>query len=348
MRGSGTETKTMFFEKNKNLLIGTGAVALLWVILYYVLVSPNWAEAQKSEETAETKRKAWVESTDALAEKKAAEKAHRTNKFLTKAEAEKELDANSAQTELRMKELRKIEFGNHESLKPFSVAAAGAGGDANSLLNTRSKEAIQRLKAIMPKDKDKIADDLFMKSGDASVALSLLRLALIDRFLSACKEVKDVNTKECKIEQLVQVEYYSPILIPVPPPEDEKKEKEEDDGEMKKPAKHKKGEKDEEKPDETFNLVQIPMKVLVRGPERYINQLLLELAQPTPPHQEGDDKRGYFSIRGFHVTTRETLPNSVELSVAVSALMQEREVKALKVGVKTDMRGGNEKDPFGF
>ena len=47
-------------------------------------------------------------------------------------------------------------------------------------------------------------------------ALNLLRLALIDRFLSACKEVKDVSSKECRIEELVAVDYQDPKVIPLP------------------------------------------------------------------------------------------------------------------------------------
>lgn len=332
----------MFFEKNKNLLIATGAVALLWIILYYVMISPNWDEAGKSVTAAAEKRLAWETATHADRERKDAKDEKRTNDFKPRADAEKELNRSSEQTEIKFKELRRIEFGTRDTLKPYSIAAVGKSGDTKNLLNEKLKQTKDRANSIL---KVKIeAEKLAARFGDesASDALNLLRLALMDRFLSACKEVKDVNTKESRIEEIVAVDYQEPKPIPVP--EDEKAKEKEKDGddestENKKPkGKGKDKDKNADKPEGIDRLVQIPMKVLVRAPERYVNQLLYELGLPTPSEQVGEDRRGYFCVRGFHISvsnnTGSTGEKLVEMSVGVSALLRESEVKALGIGMK--------------
>jgi len=138
----------MFFEKNKNLLIATVGVSVLWLILYYVLIAPNWQVAHDNEETAQTKRKAWEESTNADEERKEAKKANRTNDFKVRKAAEADLNRASEQIEIKSKELRKIEFGTKESLRPFSVAAVGKNGDTHNLLNEKLKQIKKIITAI--------------------------------------------------------------------------------------------------------------------------------------------------------------------------------------------------------
>jgi len=307
-----------------------------------VMVAPNWEAAESSETTAKKAKTDWEENAKATADRK-----HAAYPFKERKKAEEELDANSAQTEVRFKELRKIEFGTHETLKAFSVAAAGAGGDTSNLLNEKLKQTAQRAKAIFNMD---IPVERFkVKFDDSSDAANLLRLALVDRFLSACKEVRDPATKACKIEQIVLVDYYTPKVIELPAEEKAKsKNEEEESTSSKKPTKKNKKDKDEDKPEEIDRLVQVPMKALVRLPEQYVDALLYQLGQPTPTRQDSDDRRGYFCVRGFHVAVNDaTAPtNSVELCIAVSALLRESEIKALKITLKKDGEKDREKDPF--
>ena len=345
----------MFFEKNKNLLIATGGVALLWVILYYVLVSPNWEAAQKNEESAQTKRKAWEASTHAEKERQEAKSDKRPAEFKIRSEAESDLNRASELIEIKSKESRKIEFGTRDTLRPFSINAVGKSGDTGNLLNEKLKQTKDRGSSIVKVKLE--AEKLSTRFRDEgfSDALNLLRLAMVDRFLTACKEVKDPNTKDCKIEEIAAVDYFNPQ--PVPLPDDEKNAKEKDKNpddeegaaETKKP-KSKKKDGDADKPEEIDRLIQIPMKVLVRAPERYITQLLYELGQPTPARQEGEDRRGYFCVKGFHVAVSNSSSSAgeklLEMSVAVSALLRESEVKGVGITWKSDNRVRRDADGY--
>lgn len=332
----------MFFERNKKLLIGAGAVALLWVILYFVLVSPAKQDARDKQEQALKDKKSWEDYTDNAKEHKSAK--GRNNEWLARVTAERELKESSAQTEEKFKELGQIEFGTHETLKAFSTAAAGARGDVGEMLNRKIKEASARARIVLKNNS--IHDNLFSQNfGEASEPLKLLRLAMIDRFLSVCKDVKDTATGECKISEIKQVDYSPPYAIPAPT---EKKEEADELDDEAVAAKKKKGkEKDTAKADTFDRLVQIPMKVLLRIPaENYTNQLLCELQKPTPLQQSGEDQHGYFCVRGFHIAARDNAANAVELCVAVSALLRESEVAALGIKLGKDEGAGKAKDDW--
>ncbi|MEI6231579.1 MAG: hypothetical protein WCT04_00900 [Planctomycetota bacterium] len=343
----------MFFEKNKNLMIATGAVALLWVILFYTLVAPSWEQAQAAQEAAQAKRKAWEASTNAEKERKEAKEDKRKNEFKIRKEAEADLTRASEVIDVKSKELRKIEFGTKDSLRSFSVASVGKNGDTKNLLNEKLKQTKDRANAIVRVKLE--AEKLSVRFGEdtTSDALNLLRLAMVDRFLTACKDVKDPSTKDCKIEEIAGLDYYKPEIIQLPDAEKtkEKTSDEEEVAETKKPkakGKDKDKEKDADKADEIERLVAIPMKVLVRAPERFMAQLLYELGQPTSGRPDGEDRRGYFCVKGFHVSVSNASASTgeklLEMSVAVSALLRESEIKALGITLKSDGRGSSRRE----
>jgi len=135
----------MFFKNNQNLLIGTVAAGILWLILYYSLVSGNWTTADDNRKIAEEKRQTWInDSKSDKTEKRAGE--HK-NAFLPRVDAEKRIKKNSDEVAVKQSELKSIEFGNAESLKAFSTAAAGKGGDASNHLNEKIKQAVLRANA---------------------------------------------------------------------------------------------------------------------------------------------------------------------------------------------------------
>lgn len=328
----------MFFEKNKKLLIGTAAIALLWIVLFYTLVAPKWAEAEANKTAASEHRKDWELYMRNDAAKKAAEKAPDASpiEYLTQHEAEKKLKENRSKIEIKFSELKKIEFGDHETLKPFSVAAVGKNGDPQNLLNEKTKQAALRANGIL---KAPISPEIV--SGEfENAAINLLRVAIFEAFMTACRDAK--------VEQIVQVRHFAPAPILVP---EEEKTDEEKPEEPKKKSKYKDDkDKDEEKVAKVDRLIQFPMKVQLRVPERFSNQVLFELEKATP-EKRGDEMRGYFCIRGFHVAVRENVPNLVEMTVQVSALLRESEVRALRIALKDPRSGPSSKrsdDDLGY
>jgi len=90
------------------------------------------------------------------------------------------------------------------------------------------------------------------------------------------------------------------------------------------------------------------MKALVRAPEKNAGQLLFELEKPTPAQQSGEN-RGYFCVRGFHITAKDAELGLVEMAVGISALVRESDVKALGVTLKDPRAPGGsqpDKDPY--
>lgn len=324
----------MFFEKNKNVFIGAALFALTWIILFYTLIKPKWTEAAEKRETAEQRRKDWETYMKNDAARKAADKATEDKKieYLTRGEADKKLDDNRKKIEVKFADLKRIEFGTKDSLKAFSVFAAGKGGDTSNLLNEKVKQAILRANGILkaPITPEKISNE-FSEVDDSN---NLLRVAMFEAFMSAARDAK--------VEQIVQVRHFAPAPILVP----EDKITDEDSDEPKSKPKKKGSDKDKDKEEEkpkVDRLIQFPMKVLLRVPERFSNQVLFELEKPTPEKQAFDkDPRGYFCIRGFHVTVRENMPNLIEMTIQVSALLRESEMKALKIQLK-DPNSGRKK-----
>lgn len=326
----------MFFEKNRNFFIGAGGVALLWIILFYTLIKPSWVEAEENRTSAEAKRTEWTNYTQNESAKKAAAKfENKPNdpqrvEYLARKEADRKLDDNRKKIDVKFADLKKIEFGNRETLKAFSLAAAGKGGDASNLVNEKVKQAILRANGILkvPLTSEKLTAEF----GSAAESNNLLRVALFEAFLTACRDAK--------VEQIVQVRHFDPAPILVP--EETKSEDEIAADEAKKKAKFRDNKsKDEEKTAEVDRLIQFPMKVQLRVTERYSNQVLFELEKPTPDAGKlGGDLRGYFCIRGFHIAVRENVPNLVEMTIQVSALLRESEVKAMSIRLK-DPRGGS-------
>lgn len=308
----------MFFKNNQNLLIGTAVAGILWLILYYTLVSTNWTTAADNRSNAEERRQTWINISRSKDTEKHADE--RKNAFLPREAAEKRIKKNSDEVAIKQGELKGIEFGNSESLKAFSVAAAGKGGDPSNLLNDKIKQAVLRANAQL---KVQISSEKIAPDSEQTVSVNLLRMALLDRFLTACKDAG--------IEQIVQVRYGQPDALPPPVIT-----KEDPDAEntTKRPARYSEKEKEKEKGPEVEKLIQFPMKALVRAQEKNAGQLLFELEKPTPTQQSPGENRGYFCVRGFHISAKDPALSLVEMSVGISALVRESDVKGLGIKLK--------------
>lgn len=335
----------MFFQKNRNLFIGVALVAIAWLILYYTIVAPQWQEAQDNRKLADGRRVDWQNFMKNSKAENDAKKSTDANKieYLTRAEADKKMATNRARIDEKFSELKQIEFGNHESLKAFTVFAAGKGGDTKNLLNEKIRMSSTRANGILKAPI--LAEKLIHDFENADDANNLLRIAMYEAFLTAAREAG--------VEQVVQIVNFSPSPIEVPeetksagdePLPDEPKKTTKP-----KSKKDKDKEKEEEKP-KVDRLIQFPMKVLLRIPEKKSAQILFELEKPTPDKQKTDELRGYFSIRGFHIAQRENV-QYVEMTVQLSALLRESEAKLMHITWKEkNASGGNNRrdddDPF--
>ena len=282
----------MFLKQNKMLVLGTVAAAAVWLGVYWLLINDNWVKADAAKAEAEKRRGQW----DAYFEPK--------NKLLPQPEADKALNDSNEKLRLQLEELKKIEFGTPETLHAFSEAAAGSGDHKNYLATLKTQ--------LATKAKDNgiaIPPDLGIvdKAAEDPVALNLLRLAIVDRFVLACKEAGVVRVRRLRHDP------------PLPVPGNEAKEA---------PADTKKGAAPPAEPPDS--LIQYPMRVVVQAPERFFAQFLYELQKPS------DATHGYFCLRGFHVIVGDAASGTIEASVAFTAMLSQKTAGKLGVAPKTD------------
>ena len=298
----------MFLNQNKLLLLGTLAVAAIFLAVHFMWVRENWAEAAVKLDEADKSQAEW-EKYFKMSEN-----------HLAKVDAEKALEENNRNLKTGFSTLQQIEFGTKETLQPFTVAAAGTGDPKNFLMAKRTTvynhaKALNVLCSSELGLTDKIADD--------PVALNLLRLAIIDNYFGACSR--------SKVGRVTRILYSPPKLMPFGD------ESAADDSDAdKKPAKGK-GDKDAPAAERSDRLVQFPVKVQIMAGEPAINKLLFELQKPS------DRTRGYLCLRGFHIAVRQAGSGTVEAVVGFTALLNEKTVRELGIQVKEDdsHRGGS-------
>lgn len=285
----------MFFDQNKRLVLGAAATVAIWFSIYWLAIQDNWATAQAQRQEAITQAQEW-------------EKYFKGG--VPKPEAEKALDESNGKLQKNIDELKKIEFGTPEALIKFTELAAGTGDHKNYFDNIRT-QLVNRSKSELniPVSADLGIGD---KAIGDPVSINLLRLALVDRFLTACKEANVPRINKIQHESL-RVLPFSDAEEPTPAVDDKKHAPLE---KVSRPAK----------------LVQLPMRVTVALPEQAIGQLLFELQKPS------DASHGYFCIRGFHVLLQEKDKASgmVEATFAVSALFNQEYLTKMGVQLKTD------------
>ncbi|HYF49470.1 MAG TPA: hypothetical protein VEJ63_08695 [Planctomycetota bacterium] len=290
--------------QNKLLLAGAVASVAAFVCAHLFFIQSNWAESARQLDTAKQNKDKWDNYF----------KAKSDEKLVSKPEAEKAIrDSNSA-LQRKLDELKQIEFGTPDSLHAFSLAAAGNGDPKNYLqssITTTKQRAKESLSISVP-----LELGIGEKAAEEPVALNLFRLAMVDRFLTACK---DAN-----VPAITRLRYEAPVTIKLHDAPEEAVEDEDD-------APKKKGAEKEEKkanPYEIEPLVKFPMRAVITAPERAFSQLLFEVQKPT------DAARGYFALRGFHVYVRDANSGMVEASIALEALLSTKTVNKLQIPVK--------------
>jgi hypothetical protein len=285
-------------SKNKSLILGALVALGIFGSVHWMVVQANWDEADKLLVQANGERERWDKFFKP------------GDKLVPRPDADKAINESNEKLRTQFDELKKIEFGTADTLHIFSVAAAGQGDPKNYLVSSikqMSAKAKDTLNIGVPVDMG-----LGEKAADDPVPLSLFRLAMIDRFLLACKE--------CSVPTVTRVRYETATRIesPFDKPADEET------------ATTKKGGKEEEKPaaKEVDALVQFPMRVVVLAPERSFAQLLFRLQEPSTA------QHSYFGIRGFHVWVRDAGSGMIEASLALNAVLNEKLVAKLGIPFK--------------
>ncbi|MCY3020609.1 MAG: hypothetical protein NTW87_16445 [Planctomycetota bacterium] len=296
----------MFFKQNKALILGTVAVAGLWLMLYFVFVRSNWTAAADKLADAEQGREAWDKNFNDGA------------KLLPKDEAENVLKENNRLLNANLQTLQKMELGTRDTLHAYTEAAAGQGDHKGYLDQKRItivNKANEALHVTVPKDLGILGG----KAGDDPVAVNLLRLAVVDTFINACYKAS--------VPGITKFQHFAPRLVHFD---------NEDQGAAGEAEKKGGGEGAPEKAEaQASRLVQFPMKVALSAPERSLGKLLFELQRPT------DQSHGYLCLRGFQVAVRDSASGMVEVVLGVSGLVNEKFVRDQGIKFKEEEgRGG--------
>lgn len=289
----------MFIKQNKFLLLGTLAVAAVFLAVHFMWVQDNWTAAAAKLEEAEKSRIEW-EKNFQMGENK-----------LAKVDAEKALEENNRSLKTGFATLQLIEFGSKESLQPFSEAAAGTG-DRKNFVMTKRTTVYNHAKSLNVLCSSELG--LTDKIAEEPVALNLLRIAIIDNFFGCCNRAK--------VGRVTRIQYYPPKLMPFG-------DEAADDADEKKPAKGK-NDKDAATRERNDRLIQFPVKVQVVAAEPAINKLLSEIQKQTT------GVRGYLCLRGFHISVRQAGSGTVEAVLGFTALLNEKTVRELGIVVKEE------------
>jgi hypothetical protein len=294
----------MFFAQNKKLILGGAGVLAAWIGAYYWLVAGNWSAAQEEQANAQGKYDAWMAYYQ--------DKDSKGAKLLQKGEAKKKLEADNSVLNKNLVVLRKIELGTSDGLRIFTRAAA-KGDDPKNYLDQVRGNIVARannLRVAVPIDMGVLRD----KSQDDPVQLNLLRLAVAESFINACHK--------SGIATIKKVQHYAPRLVTRDTGEEEAAEEADP---PKADAKTDSG---------ASRLVLFPMKVTIECPEDSVGKLLFELQRPSDSSYAPANWHGYLCVRGFQVALRQSGSGVVEGVVAVSALLNEKFVRAEEIPVK--------------
>ena len=301
------------FNENKGLFLGAAGCVIVWLAVYYMMVQQRWTEAADLQREAEAKQTEWKKNFQ---------------KGIPKPDAEKQIADYNDTLKKSFDELKKIEFGTPEVLKAYSVAAAKSG-DPKNYLDTLRKQTVIRAgdspTLVLKSDrKDVGVIDILEGQSDKDsidVPTELIRLAMVDRFMTVCKESSVPIIKRFQ---------HRPISI-LPRPDEGK----DDEKDTPKDNSKKKGVA-EDAPD---RLVQMPMTVVCAAPERVVGTLLYNL------QKRSDNTHGYFCIRSFQVLVKDTSSGTVDIALTLCGLLNEKYVRSeLKIPLP-QQAGDEERGP---
>jgi hypothetical protein len=309
-------------KKDQPYFIGAGIAVVLWMILYYVLVSDNWTQREEFINRAKTTYKGITEKQGVSdkPEKEPTRPLSAANAVLTGEE--------KRQAEL-MAQLQKIEFA--QSMPGFQHTDIKAGEDPKNFFDKKRKESTEAAKQKGLKFGAGYEDLGFRNAvieDDVKVELNLARLFITNQVLNAIATTQ--------VAQVSAIRYPKPFLIPLP--EDPNIEKEESPKTPVGPVRTgqaPRGPAKEEKVEAgpPPQLGQIPVVVRIKMEEARIATLMQELQKPSV---EG---HGFLSLRGFEVTLRDKNTGLVDVELALGAVFSETKLKDWKIDL--DEKKGN-------
>jgi hypothetical protein len=290
----------MFLQSNKKLLIGAAATLAVWLIVYYGFIQSKWTAA----DDARTETKAAKDAWDELYKAK--------DDMVPKPDAEKAIDESNRKIRDNMVLLRTIEFGNEMLLKTYTESTAGSEDHKNYVIKLR-KTLVDRTQSmgikVTPPDLGFVS-----KNADEPVSVNLIRLAMMDRFLTNCADA-GLNNKA----RVTKISYGNPSAIALP--ESAADARTDASFSEEAPRAGKKGAAaPAEKPVASDRLVQFPLIISLELPEPAVGQLLYEIQKPT-----SDGLHSYFSLRGIRIVVHDNSISTglVEAELIVSALLNE-------------------------
>jgi hypothetical protein len=307
----------MMTPENKPLLIGAGACILVVLIVQFGFISPAWSEGTDVLANADRTKGEW----DAFFAGGA--------NMMPKPKGMKLIDENKKLLDANLTELTRIELGTLQALKPFSEDAAGSG-DKKNFLETKRKQVMGRFSTKPKFDTGAVDMGMTEKVLDDSVGTNLMRLWVVQSFLTACtkSDVETVTILRSRPLSIVDFNETEKSVL-APPDEDTNASRRSSS------AKADDKKKDADESPAPGRLVQFPLEASVLMPEKSIGKLLFELQRPT------DSVRGYLAIRGFHVLVKDSKSGLVEVSILASGLLNEKAVGEIGIPLKdAGKRGG--------
>jgi hypothetical protein len=291
--------------QNKNIFIGMAMCVVMFAMTHLFMIQPNWVLMKTHLSATDENRLKW-------------EKLYKVDgKLLPLPEAEKAIKESNAVMLNKLDELKKIEFGTEESLRSYSIKAAGSAGDYKNYFDAEKTRLRLRAKDAVVELPPELGIDA--TASDDPVPLNLFRLAMVDRLLVVCKD--------SGVNQVTRLSHGMPSRIASKEPVSESADDERDP---------KNGKNKTEKAvtaTEADVLVRFPMRVVLSAPERVFAQFLYDVQRPR------DSTHGYFCIRGFHVYVRDANTGMVEASILFQGLLNQKTATKLGITLEKEVEG---------
>lgn len=314
----------MFWERNKRILLSAGGCIAVWWIVYAWAVAPAWSAAETERTAAEAARKKWRKYY----------RKDRDGKTRPLPQARAALKRNDEALKREKTTAAEIFFADEKQLQKYSRAAAGEGDPNNYFDRLRRRTTEQIVKqyglTVDPKWNDLgfRGNVLGTDEVESKVELNLLRLAMADRAAEAARRAASDSAVPAQFFGFL---YGKPRAAKFPRDEDEAAAAE---AAGSYPADT---QKEKRKPP-AERIIEVPMRLRVRMPEKNFVRFLYELQRPP----KNPDDWGFLTVRGFQIVTREKYRAAgvIEGSVRVCALLPESLFRGkLRIPLKEPGRG---------
>ncbi|MBE7466857.1 MAG: hypothetical protein HS116_25585 [Planctomycetes bacterium] len=288
------------FAKNKLLIFSACAFAGLWIVLYFAMVSGTWSERETQDTEAQAQLERWLKYYK------------KGDGLMPVKEANQALKDERTRMNAALEELQALEFAPTKLFPKYTITAVGTG-DPNNYFDRQRVELREAVSKRLGLTLAPGLDDLGF-SGNLTqdpVPLNLLRLFVLSRFLT--------SSKGAGVSEVLAIKYPKPEALLT-------------GDEVAEPAvvTEKKTEAAPAGP-KIPRLIQVPLIIQLRAPEKNLARLLYELQLPS------EQARSYFALRAYQFEVRDAASGLVDAELAVGALFPEAQyIEELKIPYKED------------